>query len=627
MKYKKYLYILGFFALVYIVFILSSTENVKAGSYDGEDLAEAILCDPSVLVSSSYTDKDESGYRQSVILEDLGTLHPTNGSDFVLLSTGIAGADIVTTNGLNPGCERGTWFEGGDEGWPRDKATLTMQLQVPPLAKYLKYDVKFLSVESPEWIGAGYNDKLIIQVSSPSQDDSTFILDVDSNLFREESRDLVGTGFDIFALDGNPEARDDVSDTINYADDAGATILWAVEDEHSVLGPEIITVTISIEDQGDNRYDSAAFLDNFRFEEEAEVSLDVRKEVRNLAEEEITIIDTGELVKYKIDIVNGGELELSNNYMIDNLSEYLTYEDGTLTAEYGTATYHDDPAGDYITWEGDIPAKDYVRITFQAEVNGDVDNGTIISNQADTLWDTDNNLIADTWAHSELVNLTVIRYELPEYVLEDFSDDTPGSNASDYHNSRKWFDTEPETYEETVFQVVSGYEYLNDNSFKTKIRSSSGKLDWNYYLSELEGELNWWEIVFACGNASEEYDLILDFMDSSNDEILRLKFEYIHLGTEQTTDWVLKPYYYNSNWVPLIDGYLYNGWFKIRIERNGSNNVKYILQRINGIELANLTANKLSGDFSSFSKVEWYSNNEPIVCPMFFWEEHKVGLI
>ena len=628
MKYRKSMVFVGLLILCMATLLIINSDSIKAGSYNGQDLAEAILCDPSILVSSSYSDKDESGTRQCGIFTSLGNLEPTNGSNFVLLSTGIAGANPVTTNQENPGCERGTWFEGGDEGWPRDKAVLTMELEVPPLAKYLKYDVKFLSAESPEWIGAGYNDKLIIQVDAPSQTGtSTFSLDVDSNLFREDARDLVGTGFDIFALDGNPNERDDVSTTLSSADDAGATIMWAVENEHSVLGPETITLTISIEDQGDNRYDSATFLDNFRFEEEAEVSLDVRKEVKNADEEEFEIIDTGEIVKYKVDIVNGGEIELSNNYMIDNISSNLTYIDGSLNAEYGSAEYHSDPSKNYITWEGDIPAKDYVRISFQATVNEDVDNGSIITNQADTKWDTDNDGVIDTWAHSERVNFTVISYSTPEYVTEDFSDDTPGSNASEIYLNRPWFSTQKESYEESAFQVVSGYEYNTDNSFKTKIRASSGKIRWYYTLSELEGELDFWEIMFACGNGSEASDLVLDFKDSSSNEIFRIKFEYVHLGTEKTTDWVLKPYYYSGNWIPLIDNYLYNNWYKLKIIRNGDTNLYYIIENKNGNEIANISSSKLEGDFSGFQQIDWYSNYESVVCPMFFFDEHRLGLI
>jgi len=628
MRYKKGVFVIGFLLLFSALVMIINIEIANAGSYNGEDLAEAILCDPSVLVSSSYSDKDESGCRQSDVFTSLGPLHPTNGSNFIILSTGIAGANPVTTYQENPGCERGTWFEGGPEGWPVDKAILTMELQVPPLAKYLKYDVKFLSSESPEWIGDGFNDKFIVEVDAPSQTNpSNFVLDVDSNLFREESRDLVGTGFDIFALDGNPEARDDVSTTLSSADDAGATIMWAVEDEHPVLGPETITVTISIEDYGDNRYDSAVFLDNFRFEEEAEVFLDVRKEVRNIDEEEFEYIDTGEIVKYKLDIVNSGEIELSNNYMIDNISEYLTYIGGTLDAEYGNAEYHTDPSGNYITWGGDIPSKDYVRISFQATVNDDVDNGTIIYNKADTKWDTDNDGVIDTWSYSDNVNFTVLSYNAPDYVIEDFSDDIPGLNASEIYLNRLWFNTQLESYEESVFQVVSGYKYNTDNSFKTKIRASSDKLEWQYSLSDLEAELEYWEIMFACGNGSESSDLVLDFKDSSDENIFRIKFEYIHLGTEETTDWILKPYYYYSgNWIPLIDSYLYNNWYKLRIERLDGSNLRYIIENKNGNEIGNVSSYKLNGEFSSFSKIEWYSNYESVVCPMFFFDEHKLGL-
>ena len=86
------------------------SEKVNAGSYDGQDLAYAILADPSTLISSQYTDTDRYGHRQEAVLSSLGTMSPTNGSTFALLSTGIAGTSIITTNAHDPGDERGTWF-------------------------------------------------------------------------------------------------------------------------------------------------------------------------------------------------------------------------------------------------------------------------------------------------------------------------------------------------------------------------------------------------------------------------------------------------------------------------------------------------------------------------------------
>ena len=113
-------------AIVMIGSIMLNQDNVKAGSYNGEDLALAILANESWLIDSSYVDTDESGTSQSIILSSLGPMTPTDGSTFVLFSSGVAGATPATTNEGNPGDERGSWFSGGKYGMPRDQATLTM---------------------------------------------------------------------------------------------------------------------------------------------------------------------------------------------------------------------------------------------------------------------------------------------------------------------------------------------------------------------------------------------------------------------------------------------------------------------------------------------------------------------
>ena len=47
------------FTLLYV------SSSVKAGSYNGEDLARAILANESNLISSYYSDNDIAGTRQS----------------------------------------------------------------------------------------------------------------------------------------------------------------------------------------------------------------------------------------------------------------------------------------------------------------------------------------------------------------------------------------------------------------------------------------------------------------------------------------------------------------------------------------------------------------------------------
>jgi hypothetical protein len=89
---KNLLIIVSLIFIIFFVFLIFPSEKAYAGSYDGEDLALAILENSSTLVSSSYIDRDQDGCRQKIIFSSLGTMTPTDGSTFVVLSTGIAGA-------------------------------------------------------------------------------------------------------------------------------------------------------------------------------------------------------------------------------------------------------------------------------------------------------------------------------------------------------------------------------------------------------------------------------------------------------------------------------------------------------------------------------------------------------
>ena len=138
-----------------------------------------------------------------------------------------------------------------------------------------------------------------------------------------------------------------------------------------------------------------------------------------------------------------------------------------------------------------------------------------------------------------------------------------------------------------------------------------------------------WEIYFACGNNSEVSDLILSFKDSEGNEIARLKFDYENTGSDLPNNFAPCLYYMNRDeqWVKIStdyqNGYLYNGWYKLRIETNGTK-LDYILYRNDNIT-DKKTDYYLEVELSGLSKVEWYSTKNPVVCPMFFFDEHKVG--
>ena len=194
--------------LLSAAFSVCTLESARGGSYDGQDLALAILANASWLVDSSYSDTDTVGHRQGAVLSSLGILSPTHGSTFALFSTGIAGNVPVTTDGINPGDERGSWFAGGQFGYPRDEVTLTMTLNVPGYMHYVYYDAQFLSAEYPEYVGTQYNDKLTVTIDSPSEGSSEYMFDVNSGYFVLDSTGLTGTGFNVYAQSGSPEGVD-----------------------------------------------------------------------------------------------------------------------------------------------------------------------------------------------------------------------------------------------------------------------------------------------------------------------------------------------------------------------------------------------------------------------------------
>jgi len=639
----------GGIVLLSIIFMMPPlSDRAIAGSYNGQDLALAILANQSTLISSTYTDTDNLGHRQGIVLSSFGTMSPTNGSTFALLSTGIAGTPIVTTGATSPGDERGSWFAAGKYGTPRDEATLTMTLRVPPFMHYLYYDVQFLSVEYPEYIGSPYNDKFTVTVDSPSQGITTYMIDVNSGNFVLNSSYIAGTGFDIFARNQNPSGPSWVDRTPRPGADGGATALVTHGGQfHPVSPDEQITVKFDIIDTGDNQFDSAAFIDNLVFSGYPKPSITAKKSVQDLNGEPV---ECGDTLKYTIYIKNDNIASQSNNpgnEFEDIIPVNATYVPGSATIEHGDGTI--EYSGGKIIWNGNIPGRYTVLLTFEVTVDQGLKNGTIISNQGTVYWDQNQdginevtNLTDDISAllpgDHDPTNVKVIVFEPPSQVTEDFSDDNDGERATQSYCGRDWFETS-QGATESVFEVAPGrigapgYKYLTDNSFKTKIRSSSGPLYWNYTLSELDSDIKWWEVWFTCGNASESADIYLDFKNTNGNDIAKIKFDYVHAGTNLPMDWVLALYYWSpiTGWTRLNSdysgGYLFNSWYKLKIEKNGLNYVNYSLYRNHKGLVDFKVDEKLSAPFSNFARVRWSSTKNPVVCPMFFWDEHTVGLV
>jgi len=639
--------------LVVLCLVVISPERVKAGSYDGHDLAIAILTNTSSLISSNYWDTDTMGHRQSTVISSRGNLIPTDGPSFALLSTGRADLVIATSNGLNPGNERGNWFLGGQYGNPRDEANLQLQLHVPDYMHYLYYDVQFFTVEYPEYVGTQYNDQLTISVNSPSKGISSYIINVNGGDFVFNAKDapLLGTGYDLFAQSGNPDGVDWLQTTPNTnGADAGATAL--VGREHPVSPGEIVTITFDIKDVGDNQFDSMAFIDNLRFSGYAKAHILAKKMVADLNG---GLVQCGDILQYDITISNIGTANQSNNpghEFEDLIPTNAQYVPGSGTASGGMISY--DSGTNKIVWDGSIPAQSSVALSFKVTINQGLVNNTKISNQGIVHWDENedginekNELTDDPTVNDGIDQdgdgetgdddptiVTVWSYEPPTILTEDFADfdDIVGGKAMDSYQGQVWFDTSQHSGK-CNFEVAPSYYYSTAKSFKTKLRASGGIQYWNYSFSVFNSNLTSWESWFACGNSSEPADLYMNFKTASGTEITQIKFEYMYVGGVMLSSsyQVKLSYRTPSGWVQLSsdypNGYLYNGWYKLRIEKIEGNNLQYTLERAGRGPVDIKTGQVLVASLSSLAHIEWYSTREPVVCPIFFWDEHTVYLL
>ncbi len=645
-----------FFAAVLILSTFTLTaqiKNVKADPSFAEQLAYAILENSSDLISAQYTDSDSQN-RQAAILESFGHIIPDHGDNFILLSTGIAGANPVTRYELDPGSERGTWF-GSQYYQPYDRATLTMQLQVPLYMHYLNYNLQFFTTEYPDYQHSGYNDKVRITVVSPSQGTTTHILDVDEHggdfVYDSGDYPLEGTGYDVYATSGNPDGVDWLSTTPEPGgEDAGASA--HTSREHPVSPNEIVTVTIDIVDDGDNQFDSSVYIDYLRFSGEARTDIVSRKEVLDLNGGEV---EPGDQLEYSVTISNIGDADQADNpgfEFEDIIPENTEYVVGSAdikssTGDPGTISFD----GSKITWDGGLDAYHSVVLSFKVQLNSSLVNGTIISNQGVVNWDSNEDgsndavELTDDPTYDDGIDqdgdgetndddptiVEVVSFEVPMSLTEDFSDDETGEKASQSFEEISWFETTT-VQTQSNFEVAGDYHYSTQKSFKTKLRSTDNMQYWNYSFGLLNSELDSWEAWFACGNMSAESNLILDFKTNDGTSITTIKLDYERIDSETSSSHAVKLYYKDNSgiWKALNSnfegGYLYNGWYKLRLKQNDTGKINFSLYQ-NGFGLVeSIIDNTISNSLSALQRVEWSSTTNPTVCPIFFWDEHKVGL-
>ena len=211
-------------------------------------LAQAMTADLSILNGASFDAVPPTGAPHGVGDTALGGF-PTNGTTYAILTTGSAALaddpNVAPSSGqaLGGGNVRGTTTF--------DVSILKVDLDVPAGANCLSFNFKFLSEEFPEFVGREFND--------------AFIAELDSSTWSVNGSTITAPGNFAFDADGNVISVNSSGPTsMTAADAAGTTYDGATRllSAAKTVSPGSHTLYLSIFDQGDDIYDSAAFVDN-----------------------------------------------------------------------------------------------------------------------------------------------------------------------------------------------------------------------------------------------------------------------------------------------------------------------------------------------------------------------------
>jgi hypothetical protein len=218
-----------------------------------EDIVSALGLSDDMVEGLSFGASDERGYAVLGYALDGGNAagFPRVGSNYLVMSTGFAQISLEPNAGIQSGVLSGLRSPGGN-----DMVQMTLDLKIPAGASALSFDFKFFSEEYPDYVGSAYNDGFIVEIGSSTFSINGASVVAPGNIAFDNDENLItinSTGQ--FSFDADNASLT----TYNGATPTLTTTLPISPDQSSVR------LVFSIFDVGDNLYDSAVFLDNFRF--------------------------------------------------------------------------------------------------------------------------------------------------------------------------------------------------------------------------------------------------------------------------------------------------------------------------------------------------------------------------
>ncbi len=244
--------------------LAASIVPVSKDDTGAEALAEAMMAKSATLQGAKFATIPPYGEPHGV--SNALSFFPTDGDDFGIMTTGDASFANAENTGGSAGASLGGQATSERGNTAYDVSVLELDLLTPAKANCLRLDFAFYSEEYPEYVGSSYNDSLIAELDQSTWKTSNSVIVAPDNFAFDSKGEVVSIN-----STGDTGMNETNSGGTTY--DGATTLLEAATE---VNPGEEHKLYLSIFDQGDQVLDSAAFVDNIRFEEVGDPKTDCK---------------------------------------------------------------------------------------------------------------------------------------------------------------------------------------------------------------------------------------------------------------------------------------------------------------------------------------------------------------